>query len=66
MAGAMLKKTGSSPNLTPDAINWVNISRGLGVPAVSVDRAEDLAREFRTALAEPGPHLIEMVLHPEG
>jgi acetolactate synthase-1/2/3 large subunit len=47
-------------------INWVNVSRGLGVPAVSVDRAEDLTREFRIALAEPGPHLIEMVLHPEG
>jgi acetolactate synthase-1/2/3 large subunit len=48
------------------SINWVNVSRGLGVPAVSVDRAEDLARELRIALVEPGPHLIEMVLHPEG
>ena len=47
-------------------IDWVKVSRGLGVPAVSVDRAEDLARELRIALAEPGPHLIEMVLHPEG
>jgi acetolactate synthase I/II/III large subunit len=47
-------------------IDWVNVSRGLGVPAVSVTRAEELARELRIALTEPGPHLIEMVLHPEG
>ena len=48
------------------SIDWVNVSRGLGVPAVSVTGAEELARELRIALAEPGPHLIEMVLHPEG
>jgi acetolactate synthase I/II/III large subunit len=45
----------------PD-IDWVSISRGFGVPAVSVDMAGSLARELGRALAEPGPHLIEMVL----
>jgi acetolactate synthase I/II/III large subunit len=44
------------------AIDWVRITRGMGVPAVSVETAEALARELRIALAEPGPHLIEMVL----
>jgi len=44
------------------AIDWVGITRGMGVPAVSVETAEALARELRIALAEPGPHLIEMVL----
>lgn len=43
-------------------IDWVELSRGLGVPGVSVTTAEGLARELRIALAEPGPHLIEMVL----
>jgi acetolactate synthase-1/2/3 large subunit len=44
------------------AIDWVKLAGGLGVPAVSVDTAESLARELRRALAEPGPRLIEMVL----
>jgi acetolactate synthase I/II/III large subunit len=43
-------------------IGWVSISKGMGVPAVSVDTAEGLARELTKALVEPGPHLIEMVL----
>ncbi|HME42978.1 MAG TPA: acetolactate synthase large subunit [Syntrophorhabdales bacterium] len=47
-------------------IDWLGVSRGLGVPAVSVNTAEGLARELRIALAEPGPHLIEMVVQPHG
>jgi acetolactate synthase I/II/III large subunit len=43
-------------------LDWVNISKGMGIPAVSVDTAEGLARELTRALVEPGPHLIEMVL----
>ena len=45
----------------PD-LNWVKIASGLGVPAVSVTTVEGLALEFKKALAEPGPHLVEMVL----
>ena len=44
------------------SIGWVKIAQGLGVPAVSITTAEELARELRIALAESGPHLIEMVL----
>jgi len=43
-------------------IDWPSLSRGLGVPGVAVDTAEDLARELKKALEEPGPHLIEMIL----
>ena len=43
-------------------IDWVQISRGLGVPAVSVDSCEQLSYQLKGALAEPGPHLIEMQL----
>jgi len=46
---------------SPD-IGWVTIAEGMGVPAVAVSKAEDLAREFQKALSEPGPHLIEMVI----
>ena len=45
----------------PD-IGWVEISRGMGVPAVSVGTAEALAKEFTIAIKEPGPHLIEVKL----
>jgi acetolactate synthase-1/2/3 large subunit len=47
-------------DLRNPAIDWVHISRGMGVPAVAVDRCEDLAQELKKALEEPGPHLIEM------
>jgi acetolactate synthase-1/2/3 large subunit len=43
-------------------IDWPSLSRGLGVPGVAVETAEDLARELKKALREPGPHLIEMIL----
>ena len=45
----------------PD-IDWVAISQGMGVPARAVDTAEELVIELARALAEPGPHLIQMNL----
>jgi acetolactate synthase-1/2/3 large subunit len=50
----------SLTDLSNPAIDWVLISQGMGMPAVAVDRCEDLARELKKALEEPGPHLIEM------
>ena len=49
-------------DLSNPAIDWVQISQGMGVPAVAVDRCEALAQELKKALVEPGPHLIEMEL----
>jgi acetolactate synthase-1/2/3 large subunit len=43
-------------------LDWVHISKGMGVPAVSVDSAEQLAEQLKIALNEPGPHLVEMIL----
>jgi len=57
------EKALSLTDLSHPPIDWVRISRGMGVPAVSVDTADRLAQELITALAEPGPHLIEMVLY---
>jgi len=48
-------------DLSNPAIDWVQISQGMGVPAVAVDSCESLARELKIALDEHGPHLIEMV-----
>jgi acetolactate synthase-1/2/3 large subunit len=49
-------------DLNGPALDWVAISNGFGVPAVSVDRAEDLTVALSRALGEPGPHLVEAVL----
>ncbi|MEO6727034.1 MAG: acetolactate synthase large subunit, partial [Blastocatellia bacterium] len=48
--------------LNNPSIDWVSISKGLGVPAVRVETAEDLARELERALVTQGPQLIEAVL----
>jgi len=40
--------------------SWTQLARGFGVPAVAVKDSTDLWRELERALAEPGPHLIEV------
>jgi acetolactate synthase-1/2/3 large subunit len=45
----------------PD-LDFVKIAAGLGVPAVRVDTGEDLVAQLERAVAEPGPHLIEVVV----
>jgi acetolactate synthase-1/2/3 large subunit len=45
-------------------IDWVRLSESLGVPAVSVNTGRRLAAEIARSIAEPGPHLIEMILPP--
>jgi acetolactate synthase-1/2/3 large subunit len=52
----------SLTDLSDPPIDWVKLSQGMGVPAVSVETADNLAKELLKALAEPGPHLIEMAL----
>jgi acetolactate synthase I/II/III large subunit len=59
---ALGPNTHALTELTKPPIDWVRISKGFGVPGVTVSTAEDLARELGKALIEPGPHLIEMLL----
>jgi acetolactate synthase-1/2/3 large subunit len=49
-------------SLNSPPLDWVNISRGMGVPAVTVMTAEELIREFQAALKKTGPSLIEVIL----
>ncbi|HEU4360458.1 MAG TPA: acetolactate synthase large subunit [Mycobacterium sp.] len=44
----------SRPNM-----NFAKIAEGFGVPATVATTCEELAEQFRAALAEPGPHLID-------
>ncbi|MCV7410999.1 hypothetical protein AWC05_26720 [Mycobacterium florentinum] len=49
-------------DLSRPAMDFVNISEGMGVPARRVHTAEELADALREAFAEPGPHLIDAVV----
>jgi acetolactate synthase-1/2/3 large subunit len=43
-------------------IDFVQLAKGLGVPAARVETADDFNTRFANALREPGPHLIEVPL----
>jgi acetolactate synthase-1/2/3 large subunit len=43
-------------------LDFVSLSRGLGVPATRASTADELADQLRAAFAEPGPHLIEAMV----
>ena len=45
----------------PD-VDFVAVGNGLGVPSQRVESAEQLSDALRGAIAEPGPHLIEVVI----
>ncbi len=49
-------------DLAHPELRWVEIARGMGVPAVRVESAESLVKHLKNAFAEPGPHLIEAML----
>jgi acetolactate synthase-1/2/3 large subunit len=48
---------------TPD-LDFVRMAEGFGVPASRARTAEELAEQFRRAVSEPGPHLIEAMVPP--
>ena len=49
-------------DLTEPALDFVELSKGMGVPAIRATTAEEFADAFELGLAEPGPYLIEVVL----
>jgi acetolactate synthase I/II/III large subunit len=55
-------KAQSQLDLARPEIDFVEIARGLGVPAERVDSAEALLSSLGRAVAEPGPRLIEVVV----
>jgi acetolactate synthase-1/2/3 large subunit len=48
--------------LDEPSLDWPALARGLGVPARTAHTGRELESALAEALAEPGPHLIEMVL----
>ncbi|SDN91587.1 acetolactate synthase large subunit [Pseudomonas jinjuensis] len=57
-------KARSQLDLRGPVLNFAQLAQGMGVHGVRVDTAEDLVKALEYALAQPGPHLIE-VLVPE-
>ncbi|MEV0263872.1 acetolactate synthase large subunit [Streptomyces sp. NPDC050617] len=51
-------------NLSRPDIDFTAIATGMGVPATRATSTTELAQQFATALATPGPHLIEAILQP--
>ena len=45
-------------------IEFVKLAGGLGVPSRRVDTAEQLTLALEQSIADPGPHLIEVVVPP--
>jgi acetolactate synthase-1/2/3 large subunit len=49
-------------DLSQPNVDFVQIGNSFGVPSRRVDTAEELITGIEQAVAEPGPHLIEMVI----
>jgi acetolactate synthase-1/2/3 large subunit len=49
-------------SLGEPALDWVALAGAMGVPARRATTAGELGDALERALAEPGPHLVEMVL----
>jgi acetolactate synthase-1/2/3 large subunit len=56
------ERAGQLLDLGGPALDFVALATGMGVPATRAETAEELAGQLRTALAEPGPHLVQAVL----
>jgi benzoylformate decarboxylase len=52
----------SSFDLSTPRLEFVDMARGMGVPAVRVERAEEIPAALDRALATDGPFLIDLVL----
>ena len=66
-----MRRTGAGPvgpradrmlDLTNPAPDWIQLSAGFGVHATRATTADEFIREFRAAMSEPGPHVIEAVI----
>jgi acetolactate synthase-1/2/3 large subunit len=55
-------KAKSQLDLAGPNLDFVQIATGLGVPSARVDSSDGLVTELERAFADPGPHLIEVVV----
>jgi acetolactate synthase I/II/III large subunit len=56
------EKARSLLSLDQPPLDFTALAAGMGVPATRATTAAEFAAQLRTALAEPGPHLIEAIV----
>ncbi len=61
-AKASGEKARAQLDLGSPSVDFVEIAKGFGVPSVRVDDGQELVRALERSLAEPGPHLVEVVI----
>ena len=61
-AGAPGARARSMMDIGNPDLDWVNLAKGMGVPASRVTTTDELNRQLAAYLAEPGPNLIEAVI----
>jgi acetolactate synthase-1/2/3 large subunit len=61
-AGAVGPRAEEMIDLTDPEPDWIKLARGFGVEAVRATTANEFIREFRAAIEERGPRLIEAVI----
>ncbi|MEJ8566580.1 acetolactate synthase large subunit [Elongatibacter sediminis] len=64
-AGTPTPKTLSMLDLSRPDIDWVEIARGMGVPATRATTPAEFHEQFEAAVARPGPALIDAVVTQE-
>jgi acetolactate synthase-1/2/3 large subunit len=61
-AGEMGPRANDMADLTRPDLDWVKLSEGLGVPALRATTVDEFSSQFRAAVRQKGPALIEAVL----
>ena len=61
-AGTPRQKATDMRSLDRPNLDWVALARSHGVEAGRANNLEELAREFRRALAVRGSYLIELIM----
>ena len=61
-AQTMTPRTLDMLDLSRPDLDFVQIARGMGVPATRATTTEEFNRQFKAAMAENGPRLIEAML----
>jgi acetolactate synthase-1/2/3 large subunit len=61
-AGEMGRMANDMVDISRPDLDWVKLSEGMGVPATRVTAADEFIAQFRAAVSQAGPTLIEAVL----
>jgi acetolactate synthase-1/2/3 large subunit len=61
-AGTPGRKAADMLDINRPDLDWLSLSRGMGVPATRATTAEEFNKQFAAALSTQGPALIEAVL----